>query len=408
MEMKKSEDSRISRRQALAILSGGAAITAAARPLRAAPSAPVALAHCRTYNEAALVETLDRMFDQIGGLGAIVKDKTVAIKINLTGGPESRVGHQPVEMTTWTHPAVIGATLHLMDRAGARRIRLLESPWSTDQRLEEFILAAGWEPRDFTGAAKRVEFENTNYLGEGNQYHRFSVPGGGLLFPAYDLNHSYEDCDVFVSIGKLKEHRTAGVTLSMKNCFGITPCTIYGEKAGIDGPSPAPQGGRGTTIHFGARAPSLTAPQEIDPNSPRDGGYRVPRCVADLVAARPIHLAIIDGIASQAVQETAGFRALPVEPGVLLAGVNPVCTDAVATAVMGFDPMADRGRVPFEFCDSTLRLGEDLGIGTRDLSRIEVAGTPIGDAVFSFREEWKKNGIPPPQPRGLRNQRSRV
>ena len=49
------------------------------------------------------------------------------------------------------------------------------------------------------------------------------------MYKGYDLNHSYDDCDVFVSLAKLKEHFTAGVTLSMKNCFGSTPCTIYGD-----------------------------------------------------------------------------------------------------------------------------------------------------------------------------------
>lgn len=46
-------------------------------------------------------------------------------------------------------------------------------------------------------------------------------------------------------------------------------------------------------------------------------------------------------------------------------------------AVMGFDPMADCGTPPFETCDSTLRLADDVGIGTRDLNRIEVIGTLI-------------------------------
>ena len=55
-------------------------------------------------------------------------------------------------------------------------------------------------------------------------------------------------------------------------------------------------------------------------------------------------------------------------------------------AVMGFDPMADRGTAPFENCDSTLRLAEELGVGTRDLRQIEVVGTPIKDAVFKFRD----------------------
>jgi hypothetical protein len=72
----------------------------------------------------------------------------------------------------------------------------------------------------------------------------------------------------------------------------------------------------------------------------------------------------------------------PIRPGLLIAGMNCVCTDAVATAVMGFDPMADRGTLPFEKCDSTLRLAEELGVGTRDLARIEEVGTPIAKARY--------------------------
>ena len=75
----------------------------------------------------------------------------------------------------------------------------------------------------------------------------------------------------------------------------------------------------------------------------------------------------------------------PVHPGVLVAGTNCVATDAVGTALMGFDPMADRGTAPFEKCDSTLKLAEQLGLGTRDLKRIEVVGTPIAEARVNFR-----------------------
>jgi uncharacterized protein (DUF362 family) len=74
----------------------------------------------------------------------------------------------------------------------------------------------------------------------------------------------------------------------------------------------------------------------------------------------------------------------PIHPGLLIAGMNCVSTDSVATAVMGFDPMADRGTPPFETCDSTLRLAEHLGVGSRDLSRIEVLGTPIAKARYKF------------------------
>jgi len=350
----------------------------------AAPASRVAVAKCLAYN-AEVVATLQAMFDRLGGLERLVKGKTVAIKLNLTGGPTDRVGGRPVESTSWVHPQVIGATVHLLGQAGANRIRLLESAGGTTEPLEEFMLKARWNPHDFRSAAPRVEFENTNFLGQAKKYSHFKVPGGGLLFAAYEMNHSYEDCDVFVSLAKLKEHGTAGVTLSMKNCFGNVPCTIYGEGAGENEPSPVPHGPR-LMLHDGSRQPSRTSASEINPNSPRDPGYRVPRVTADLVAARPVHLAILDGIESMAGGEghwVKGTR--PVRPGLLIAGTNCVSTDAVATALMGFDPMADRGAAPFETCDSTLRLAEQLGLGTRDLRRIEVVGTPIREAVFRFR-----------------------
>ncbi len=53
-------------------------------------------------------------------------------------------------------------------------------------------------------------------------------------------------------------------------------------------------------------------------------------------------------------------------------------------SVMGFNPMADRGTPPFSNSDSMLRLGEDLGIGVRDPSRNEIAGTPIAEVLFDY------------------------
>ncbi len=350
-----------------------------------APTAPVAVGRCQTYGPE-VVSTLSTMFDQMGGLESLVRGKTVAIKLNLTGGATGRYHNMPPEMTHWVHPEVIAATVHLLGKAGARRVRLLESPWSTAEPLEEFMRQAGWNPSEFVNLAPRVEFENTNYLGDAKHYVRMNVPGGGLMFAGYDLNHSYADCDVFVSLAKLKQHSTAGVTLSIKNCFGNTPCTIYGSGAGIKEPSLKPRGGR-MMIHDGNRTPSESAPQPLHPNAyaHKDPGYRVPRVAADLVAARPIHLAVIDGIYTQTGGEGPWVRGVkPVHPGLLVAGRNCVNTDAVSVALMGFNPMSARGSAVFPQCDSTLQLAESLGLGTRDLSRIEVLGTPIEKAKFNF------------------------
>jgi uncharacterized protein (DUF362 family) len=333
------------------------------------------------------------MFDHLGGLTRIVRSKTVAVKINLTGSPTYRVGYLPLGDTHYTNPYVIAAAVHLMGRAGARRIRILESPWSSAYPLQETLLQAGCDPRDIESAATHVEFENTNFLGLGKKYSRLVVPFGGYLFPAYELNHSYNDCDVFVSMAKLKEHETTGITLSMKNCFGITPASIYGASAGIDDPDENPKGGRGM-LHSGNRQPSKIASAEKDPNSPRQPGYRVPRAVVDLIAARPVDLQIVDGVRSISGGEGPWAPGIaPVLPGLLIAGTNPVATDAICMAVMGYDPMADRGTIPFEMSDNMLRLAEEAGLGTRDLSRIEVVGSPIKDVVFDYAAMRKRDVI---------------
>jgi uncharacterized protein (DUF362 family) len=138
-------------------------------------------------------------------------------------------------------------------------------------------------------------------------------------------------------------------------------------------------------VHSGYRQPSKSAPSELHPNSPRVDTYRVPRTVVDLVSARPIDLAIVDGIKTMTggegpwIEKVAG-----VSPGVLVAGTNCVNTDAVCMAIMGFDPMATRGAPPFEDCDSTLELAEKAGLGTRDLRKIEIAGMPVKQVTFDF------------------------
>src|SRR5207253_7186952 len=89
-----------------------------------------------------------------------------------------------------------------------------------------------------------------------------------------------------------KNHVNAGVTLSMKNNFGITPTALYGQPEHNEGSTSA----RGEVIHDGAAPPATGAPPELDPHSPRRPSYRVPRHITDAVSIRPIDLALIDGI----------------------------------------------------------------------------------------------------------------
>jgi uncharacterized protein (DUF362 family) len=361
-----------------------AALAAGTVVARAAPGAPVAIARAESY-ASDLAAVLDGMFDQLGGLPRIVRGKTVTVKLNLTGSPALKFEGRSPGVTHYTHPKLAAAFAHLCGRAGARRIRFVEGCAGPAGPMEEYLLNSGWNVRSLVAVARAIEFENTNNLGTGKQYTRLKVPGRAYMYPAYDLNHSYADTDVFVSFAKLKNHETCGVTLSLKNIFGITPASLYGDDAGRDGPNEQAAQGRGATLHFAQRAIAKSAPQELNAAPSRDAGHRVPRIVADLAAARPIDLAIIDGIETVSGGEgpwVAGLRA--VKPGLLIAGTNPVATDAVAMAAMGYDPRAVRGQAPFHHSDNTLRLAEDLGLGTTGLDRIDVRGLALKDALFRF------------------------
>src|SRR6202162_4317463 len=85
-----------------------------------APASPVAVGKCRGYDADELLPALEKMFDQIGGLGRIVKGKTVALKINLTGAPRYRLGHLPLGDTHYANLHVLAAATYLMEKEGAR------------------------------------------------------------------------------------------------------------------------------------------------------------------------------------------------------------------------------------------------------------------------------------------------
>jgi hypothetical protein len=68
----------------------------------------------------------------------------------------------------------------------------------------------------------------------------------------------------------------------------------------------------------------------------------------------------------------------------LVAGLNPVATDAVATALMGYDPRSPRGTKPFASCENHLRLAEKAGVGPADLSQIDVRGLTIDQAKTPY------------------------
>ena len=306
------------------------------------------------------------------------------MKINLTGSKFAAIHGRPVGESYMTHPATVMALTAAFFRAGARRVRLVEST-NLRQPLEQTLADAGFNVNALR-ALGRVEVEDTRNLGHGADYATLKVPTGGHLFESFDLNHSYADTDVFVSLCKLKTHATTGITLTMKNLFGITPNALYGD----DAPSEDGTKGRGRMHNLkGWEARDQPAPFD-PPGSKReffesnDSGFRIPRIVTDVCTARPIHLGIIDGITTLNYAEgpwVKGRTQKIAAPRVLICGFDPVAPDTVGTTVMGFaDVRAPRGKPPFGPGDNHLVLAERAGLGTCDLSKIDVAGLTIAKA----------------------------
>ncbi len=390
----------MTRREWLALVAATPLLKAAPQvqgSAKPAPVSPVTIARATSYDNKVVTDAVAAMFKQLGGIEKLVANKTVGIKLNLTGAPTSRKDNISPGITHWTHPAVVGAVTYLVGKAGAKRIRILESGANTNEPLVDFLTKGDFDVKAIQNAAKLVEFENTVNLGLGKKYSRMPVGAGAYMFPAWDMNHSYEDLDVFISIGKLKHHGTAGITLSMKNLFGCLPASIYGGDAGVDEPNENPKTNRAQVGHNGNRAPAKSSPGELNFGANHDGGYRMPRIITDLVAARPIHLAMIDGIESIAGGELPN-RANLTKPNVLIAGFNPVCTDAVGVAVMGYNPRGERGDTAFPRCDNTFTLAEQRGLGSTDLKQIDLRGLPLDKAIYYYEAMRPKAPASPAQP----------
>ena len=371
-------------RVSAAALAGTALKNARAADLAAKNfNAKVAIAKCSGYGPEVRA-AFAKCFDLLGGIGTLVKDKTVTIKINLTGSDFKNVLGRPVGETYMTHPATAMALTAALFDAGAHRVRFVES-MQLKQELEATLHDAGFDVNALMALGK-VEAENTRNLGKGKDYATMKVAGGGYMFESFDFNHSYDDTDVFISLCKLKTHATTGITLTMKNLFGITPNALYGD----DAPDENGIRGRGILHNMKTFDEKRTNTLPFDPPGAKalllekhDSGFRIPRILADVNAARPIHIGIIDGITSLSRGEGPWITDKPqriTTSGVLICGLNPVATDTVGTAVMGFDNVrATRGTTPFEPGDNHLLLAEQAGLGPADLSKIEVLGETIAD-----------------------------
>jgi uncharacterized protein (DUF362 family) len=319
------------------------------------PRPQVALAQASSYDRALVRQQVETLFDGLGGVKDIVgRGDKIAIKVNLTGGVQQKKpirGQPPIEYHL-THPEVVRAVGELLLDAGAKELFLVEALWGP-----ESFSAFGYTEVARELGAKLIDLNQTA------PYSDFAtVPVGQSWFTyeSFTLNRILEEADAFVSIAKLKCHCTTGITLSMKNLVGIAP---------IDSYMIYPDDGYRTAFH----------------GTEEDINTRLPRVIVDLNQARPIHLAVLDGILTiEGGEGPWNVYTKQLKPGVLLAGKNALSTDAIGTSVMGFDPTTEPPDEPFLFSDNHLNLAAQVGLGTNQLDMIDTVGVNPADVRLKF------------------------
>ncbi len=328
-------------------------------PASASALARVAIARAASYDPKLVRQQAETLFDSLGGLQDMVKpgDK-VAIKVNLTGGIR---GAAPPVITAApesyiTHPVVVQAIGELLRDAGAKEIYIVEAVWEW----------ASFETWGYVTMAKELgaTLIDLNSPDPYTDYASTPVGKGWFIYEKFTLNHLLEEVDALVSVTKMKCHYLCGITQSMKNLVGLVPFKFYELKAGD---------GYRTGFH----------------GTETETKNRLPRVVLDLNRARPVNLSLIDGIKTVEGSEGPWNQDLnPKSPGLLIGGKNPVATDAVAVAAMGFDPTADYPNAPFLRADNHLNIAHQLGLGSNRLTDIDVVGARLDDVKMSFRPAW--------------------
>jgi hypothetical protein len=186
----------------------------------------------------------------------------------------------------------------------------------------------------------------------------YQVPGGGQMFRQYTLPARAMDVDAFVSVQKLKNHGFMGVTLCLKNLFGLVPQEPHGRA-------------RQYYHHL----------------------VRMPYVLADLGRLFDPALNIVDGLVSQAGREWSGGE--PRVTDTLIAGDQVIATDACATHLMGHDPQADWLTPPFHRDRNALLVAAEGGFGTVDLDEIDFQSevqTPLGH-FFTKRTDSRETVV---------------
>jgi len=351
-----SSDGFMNRRQFLSVSAAVLGAMASARTIAKTlqPSTTVSIAQADTYDRALVRKKIEGMFNQLGGIRDVVgPGDRVVIKVNLTGGlsRQGKLPYSPIE-TYFTHPEVVRAVAELAVDSGAKKLYIVDGIFDD----------ISYSETGYTAIAKPLHAELID-LNKSDPYKDFAhlKVNRFQIYEEFIFNRLLEEADAYISIPKMKCHQGCGVTLSLKNNFGLAPVPFY------DNPK-KPQHIR-AALH----------------GEPKESRARLPKVITDINIARPNHLAVIDGILTSEGGEGPWQKLFkPKRANVLIAGKDPVAADAIGTAAMGFDPEAKDFEVPFFNSMNHLAMARAYGLGTNRLNEIRIVGVDLKQVVQSF------------------------
>jgi uncharacterized protein (DUF362 family) len=289
-------------------------------PWDAASFPPPALASVAVLRAASYdTDLTSTVTDGLRAIGADVAGARVLLKPNMVEFDRGAAIN--------TDPRLVAAAVEAFRRLGAASVGVAEAPGH--RRDTAYVVAASGLGDALADVGAPFVDMNISPAAPVTLHSHYTQMGT-LWLP-----NAVTDADVVVSMPKMKTHHWAGVTLSLKNCFGCLPGRVYGWPK--------------NALHW----------QGIE------------RSILDIAGAvRPAY-AIVDGIV--AMEGNGPIDGTAKDIGLLIVGDDPVAVDATTSHIMGFDP---------EGFTYLREAGRFLGIS--DLSRIQVRGEDPDSVVSPF------------------------
>jgi len=265
-------------------------------------------------------EMVAKALDLIGGLEGLVKEGDhVVLKPNLT----TYYGPKDLRPGMTTDVRVVAGLVAALRKHAKCRITVAESSGTTTDRA--------FEGYGYTKLAKRRGLKLVDLTGD----ERVRVRQEGLSNPEYSMPKTTQTCNVLIDVPVLKTHQLTGITVGMKNWYGLLP--------------------KFKPFHRGRYH------EQVD------------EVLSDLVQISKPHLVVVDGLIGMEGQ--GPISGTGVEMNLVLAGTDVVAVDAVAAAVMGFAPDTVKH----------LRVAKARGLGECDLAKITIKGEPIEKVRKKFK-----------------------